>query len=117
METEGGVWRTDMIVALFETLVVVGVAGVIVYAMYGFLSGIGHGTETSASVAGRWETAHYGVNGVTRVVVRKTAPRTGKPLDEHVVAVIPDDDPDYDEKFLHAMAQARSRAALFASED
>jgi hypothetical protein len=107
-----------MIVALFETLVVVGVAGVIVYAIYTVFSSMGQGTEKSAaSVTGRWETAHYGVNGATRVVVRKTVPRTGKTLDEHVVAVIPDDDSDYDEKFLHAMAQARSRAALFASED
>ena len=106
-----------MIVALFETLVVVGVAVVIVYAMYAILSSTGQGTESSvANVASRWETAHYGVNGATKVVVRKAAPRKGKVLDEHVVAVIPDDDPDYEEKFLHAMAQARSRAALFDSE-
>jgi hypothetical protein len=107
-----------MIVALFETLVVVGVTVVIVYAMYAALSSMGQGTEKSvASVAGRWETAHYGVSGATKVVVRKATPRTGRMLDEHVVAVIPDDDPDYEEKFLHAMAQARSRAALFDSED
>ena len=79
---------------------------------------MGQGTEHSvSSVAGRWETAHYGVNGATKVVVRKAAPRTGKMLDEHVIAVIPDDDPEYDDKFLQAMAQARSRAALFASEE
>ena len=107
-----------MIVALFETLVVVGVAAVIVYAIYTALQTMGQGKEHSdSSVAGRWETAHYGVNGATKVVVRKSAPRTGKTLDEHVVAVIPDDDSDYDEKFLHAMAQARSRDALFDSEE
>ena len=107
-----------MIVALFETLVVVGVAGVIVYAMHAVLSNLGHGTEKSVgSAPGRWQIAHYGVNGATKVVVRKAAPRTGRMLDEHVVAVIPDDDVDYEEKFLHAMAQARSRAALFESED
>ena len=107
-----------MIVALFETLVVVGVAAVIVYAMYAVLSSKAQGPQGSvASAASRWETAHYGVNGATRVVVRKIAPRTGEMLDEHLVAVIPDDDPDYEEKFLHAMAQARSRAALFDSEE
>lgn len=107
-----------MIVALFETLVVVGVAAVIVYAIYTALQTMGQGTEHSVSrVAGRWETAHYGVNGATKVVVHRVAPRTGKMVDEHVIAVIPDDDSDYDEKFLHAMAQARSRAALFDSEE
>ena len=107
-----------MIVALFETLVVLGVAAVIVYAIYAALRSMGQGTEHGVtSVVGRWETAHYGVNGATKVVVRKAAPRTGKILDEHVVAVIPDDDSDYDEKFLRAMAQARSRAALFDSEE
>jgi hypothetical protein len=107
-----------MIVALFETLVVVGVAAVIVYTIYTALQTMSQGTEHSApSVAGRWETAHYGVSGSTKVVVRKSAPRTGKMLDEHVIAVIPDDDSDYDEKFLHAMAQARSRVALFNSEE
>ena len=107
-----------MIVALFETLVVLGVAVVIVYVLHAALSSMGHGTEKSDTrVAGRWETAHFGVPGATKVVVRRAAPSTGKPRDEHVVAVIPDDDSDYDEKFLHAMAQARSRAALFDSEE
>ena len=107
-----------MIVALFEALVVVGVAAIVVYAMYAALNSTGHGMEkTDTTVAGRWETAHYGVHGATKVVVRKAAPSTGKSSDEHVVAVIPDDDPDYEEKFLHAMAQARSRAALFDSEE
>ena len=106
-----------MIVALFEALVVVGVAAIVVYAMYTALSSTGRGmAKTDTTVAGRWETAHYGVQGATKVVVRRAAPSTGISRDEHVVAVIPDDDPDYEEKFLQAMAQARSRAALFDSE-
>jgi hypothetical protein len=37
-------------------------------------------------------------------------------LDEHLVAVVADDDPSYDAKFLEAMAEARQRVALFESE-
>jgi hypothetical protein len=38
-------------------------------------------------------------------------------LDEHVVARIPVDDPDYDAKFMAAMAAARERRALFEAEE
>jgi hypothetical protein len=37
-------------------------------------------------------------------------------LDEHFIAEISDGDPDFDVKFLEAMAQARARVALFESE-
>jgi len=118
METQGSLsWGPKMIVALIEALVVVGVVAMIVYATYAALSGMGRSARGIATVGGRWEATHYEVSRSTKVVVRKTVPGTGTVLDEHVVAVIPDDDPQYDEKFLDAMAQARSRAALFDSED
>jgi hypothetical protein len=65
----------------------------------------------------RWETAHFAADHTTRVVVRKVVPATGVVLDEHLVAVVADDDPSYDAKFLEAMAEARQRVALFESEE
>jgi hypothetical protein len=38
-------------------------------------------------------------------------------LDEHLVARIPTADPDYDAKFMTAMAAARERQALFEAEE
>ena len=64
----------------------------------------------------RGVAAHHAVNDVTRIVVRKVRVDDDVVLDEHVVAEIPDSDPDFDDKFLEAMAEARARAALFDSE-
>ena len=50
-------------------------------------------------------------------MVQKTSPTGVNVLDEHSVATIRIDDPEYDAKFLAAMATARERRALFESED
>lgn len=70
-----------------------------------------------AGTGARWEAAHFAADHTTRVVVRKVVPPTGVVLDEHLVAVVADDDPNYDAKFLEAMAEARQRVALFESEE
>jgi len=70
------------------------------------------------TIAGaRWEAAHFAADHTTRVVVRKVVAATGVVVDEHLVAVVADDDSDYDAKFLAAMAEARQRVALFQSEE
>ena len=38
-------------------------------------------------------------------------------LDEHVIAEIAVNDPDYDELFMTAMATARQRKAIFETEE
>jgi hypothetical protein len=38
-------------------------------------------------------------------------------VDEHAIASIPVDDPEYDAKFLTAMSIARERRALFEAEE
>ena len=74
--------------------------------------------QLQATVTGaRWEAAHFAADHTTRVVVRKVVPSTGAVLDEHLVAVVADDDPNYDARFLQAMAEARQRVALFESEE
>jgi pyridoxamine 5'-phosphate oxidase family protein len=106
-----------MIVALFETLVVLVAAVAVVYATYALVMGADQRRRSSGQTRGRWEAGHFAVKDFTHVVVRKTVPGDGRVLDEHVIAVIPDGAADYETKFLEAMAQARARAALFESED
>lgn len=67
--------------------------------------------------AGRWRTAHYDVDGRTKVVVQKVTTAGTHVLDEHVIAEILVSEPDYDEHFMTAMATARQRKAVFESEE
>lgn len=103
--------------AVVELLVVLAVVAVLTSLTYTALSGAGRNSQGAPTTGARWETTHYATCGSTTVAVRRTVPGTGEVLDEHVIMVIPDGDPDYDGKFLEAMALARSRAALFESEN
>ena len=60
---------------------------------------------------------HFARDGKTHVVVRKVLPDGATVIDEHLIATVAEDDPEYDAKFLEAMAQARERLALFESEE
>lgn len=93
--------------------------GIVALIVYGTIAAVTSSEKRRArSVAGaRWEAAHYAADQTTRVVARKVVSATGVVLDEHLVAVVADDDPNYDAKFLEAMAEARQRVALFESED
>jgi hypothetical protein len=99
---------------MVEGLLVVGVIGLLVYAVVqALLSGQGH----PAAAAGHWRVAHYDVDGRTRVVVHKVRPGSTQVLDEHLIAEIPVADPAYDELFMTAMATARQRKAIFETEE
>jgi hypothetical protein len=77
-----------------------------------------HGQELHPAMnAGRLRTAHYDVDGHTKVVVQKVTPAATHVLDEHVIAEILVSDPDYDELFMTAMATARQRQAIFETEE
>ena len=54
---------------------------------------------------------------MTHVQVRREVVTTGQVLEVREVATVPDDDPDYDAKFLEAVALARARAELFTLEE
>ena len=100
--------------AMLEGLLIVGAMGLLVYALIRALpSRPGH----PAVAAGQWRTAHYDVNGRTRVVVHKVTLGGAQVLDEHVIAEIPVNDPDYDVLFMTAMATARERKAIFDTEE
>jgi hypothetical protein len=100
---------------IVEAVVVLGLVGVLLYAVFRGLARLQAGSTPSAR-PGVWKTAHYDVKGETRVVVQKVSTGGTNILDEHVVATIKVDDPDYDAKFLAAMASARERRSLFETE-
>jgi pyridoxamine 5'-phosphate oxidase family protein len=66
-----------------------------------------HGRRLRAKA--RWRTRHYGERGHTVVAVGLALP-SGEVLDEHVVARVRDDDPDWNARFLAARAEAEERA-------
>jgi hypothetical protein len=101
---------------MFEAVVVVGVVALLVYGTIRLLAPTVE-QPRAAPVGGRWRTAHYDSGGRTRVVVRRVSPSGVTVLDEHVVATIAVDDPEYDAKFLAAMTTARERRALFEAEE
>jgi hypothetical protein len=101
---------------LLRTLVVLGMAALVVYVAVTTLMR-GARRPAALQTGGRWQTAHYEVDGATRVVVRKVLPDGVTVVDEQLVATVPVDDPGYDASFLDAMARARERLALFEAED
>ena len=67
--------------------------------------------------SGHWRATHYEASGVTRVVVQKVSATGVNLLDEHVVAELHRDDPDFDGRFLEAMSTARQRQSVFEAEE
>jgi hypothetical protein len=105
----------EVTVTILRALVVLAAlvaVGYVIYAVSGTARQRGGVTDART----RWVATHHAVNDVTRIVVRRVRVDDDVVVDEHVVAEIPDSDPDFDDKFLEAMAEARARAALFDSE-
>jgi len=99
-----------------DAAIVLGVVGIFVYGTIRLLTRPQH-EPRPVTDAGRWRIAHHDVDGVTRVVLRKVSSSGAGVLDEHLVATVHVDDPEYDAKFLTAMAAARERQALFEAEE
>jgi hypothetical protein len=100
--------------AIIDAALVLGMVGLICYALVRLV--MRSQDRRPVASAGRWEVLHYDVKGATRVVLQKVSPTGASVLDEHVVATIPIEDPEYDAKFLTATATARERRALFEAE-
>jgi hypothetical protein len=106
--------------ALVDVALVLAFVGIGLYALLRILMSSASATRTGSGAAagpGHWRTTHYDVKGVTRVVVQKLSAGGTNLLNEHVVATISTDDPDYDAKFLAATATARERRAMFEAEE
>lgn len=100
---------------LAEAVLVLGVFAVLVFAALRLLMRP-NDQQPPASLTGEWRITHYDKAGVTSVVLQKVS-EAGGVLDEHVIAELPVDDPEYDQKFLAAMSTARERRALFEVEE
>ena len=75
---------------------------------------------TAAIERARWVPAHDEVDGVTRVLVRRTyVGLDGRPevLDERVLETFPAQDPAWEARFTEAMARARFRCSYLNAEE
>ncbi len=105
--------------AILDAVLVLGILGLLVYLTLRLLlmTRPGGGSATAAPAgSGVWQTAHYDVDGTTHVVVQRVSADGGVVLDEHLVALVVVDDPDYDLQFRTAMATARERRSMFEAE-
>jgi hypothetical protein len=102
--------------AVLDVALVFAIVGLIVYGCFRLLMRADV-QRRPTSPAGRWRVAHHDVKGETRVVLQRISPSGANLVDEHVVASVRVDDPEYDAKFLAAMSTARERLALFEAEE
>ena len=98
-----------------EAAAVIGLLAVIVFVAAFLVMGRPQAQREPVG-SGSWRASHYDADGVTRVVVQKVSATGVNLLDEHVVAELNRDDPDFDNRFLEAMSTARQRQALFEAE-
>jgi hypothetical protein len=98
---------------LLEAALVVGMVWLVVYGTIRLLTR----PQSPVAPTGAWRAVHYDLQGRTHVVLQRTSPGGDYVLDEHVIATVPVDDPEYDAKFLAAMSTARERRALFEAEE
>jgi hypothetical protein len=101
---------------MLEALAVTLILGIVVFGAVLLLLGR-QDQPPAVTGAGEWRVAHYDVKGATRVTLQKVARGAGNVLDEHVIAEVDGDDPEYDAKFLAAMDTARERRAMFQVEE
>ena len=77
--------------------------------------------EVAAAIAqARWVPGHDEVDGVTRVLLRRTyTGLDGHPavLEERVLQTFPADDPAWEARFTEAMSAARLRCAYLNAEE
>jgi hypothetical protein len=99
-----------------EAVVLVGLVGLMIFWMTSLLLRSAS-QDAQFSPSGAWRIAHYDAKGETHVVLQKVRVGDTKVLDEHLIASVRSDDPEYDDKFLAAMTVARQRQALFEAEE
>jgi hypothetical protein len=101
---------------LVEAAFVIGLVGAMIYGITVLLLRP-QDQRRPATLSGTWRVAHRDAEGETQVVLQKISEGGGTVLDEHLVATIRADDPEYDDTFLAAMDTARQRRALFEAEE
>ena len=97
------------LLTLLPELAVVAALMYVAYAAMTRRSLAGRSDGRRLASGGRWRPNHYAEDGQTVVVVARAGP-TGEVLEEHVVARIPDSDPQWSSKFVEAKQEAEERA-------
>jgi len=93
----------------FALLLALGLTAVVLYCAYMIYVTVARRGTMRLREQAVWRTRHYSKGGHTIVAVGLTSPG-GEVLDEHVVARLPDESPDWKEHFLHAQQEAEERA-------
>ncbi|MGR7025295.1 hypothetical protein [Geodermatophilus sp. URMC 62] len=120
-----------MVVALAELLVLLLLAGLLLYALGtssarpsdsgpARLSGRRRAGPADAVARARWAPAHDEVDGQTRVLLRRAyAGPDGLPvvLEDRVYTAFPSGDPAWEARFTEAMAGARFRCSYLNAEE
>jgi hypothetical protein len=120
-----------MVLGLIELALILTVLAVFVTVGWSLLTALQRGTaaplpsrrrdELAAAIAkARWVPGHDEVDGITRVLVRRTYTELdGRPavLDERVLEEFPARDPAWEARFTEAMSSARFRCAYLNAEE
>jgi hypothetical protein len=77
--------------------------------VYAAAASAARGRRVRLRARARWQTRHYAHAGETVIAVSLILP-SGEVLDEHVVARVPDHDPEWNARFLRALEEAAERA-------
>jgi hypothetical protein len=93
----------------FALLLALALTAAVLYCAYLVATSTRQGTARRSREKATWKVRHYSHDGATVVAVGLTAVE-GDLLDEHVVARIPDEDPDWQTRFLEARQEAEERA-------
>ncbi|MEZ0076645.1 hypothetical protein [Planotetraspora sp. GP83] len=101
--------------ALPVTLIVV---AALVYLLVLLLRGSRERGGRATQATPRWEVDTVMEDGWTLIVVRKVAEGSRGPVEltKQTVRAIPDDDPNWDERYRQAMVEARSRVSTLQLE-
>jgi heme/copper-type cytochrome/quinol oxidase subunit 2 len=100
--------------ALPVTLIVV---AILVYLLVALVRGARSAPRTVESKP-HWEVDTVMQDGWTLIVVRRVVRGRGGPVEltKQTVRAIPDDDPNWDERYREGMAEARSRVSTLELE-
>jgi hypothetical protein len=93
----------------FAILLALGLTALIIYCVALVATSVRRGPSARFRQKGSWKVHHYSRTGMTVVAVGLTMPR-GDIVEEHVVARIPDEADDWQERFLVAKQEAEERA-------
>jgi hypothetical protein len=128
--TSGGTSVSTMIVGLIEFALIVAVLGLLVTVGLSLWTALRNTAAplpsrqraalAAAIAQARWAPAHDEVDGMTRVLVRRTyTGLDGLPavLEERVLEAFPAQDPAWEVRFTEAMSTARFRCAYLNAEE